>query len=109
MGKYVITSGSQGETFRFRLVAGNGQTILTSETYKSKAGCENGIKSVQNNSQLDTAYERMTSRNGKYYFNLKARNGEIIGNSELYESESGRENGIDSVRRNGSTEVVETE
>jgi uncharacterized protein YegP (UPF0339 family) len=31
------------------LKAGNGQTILGSEGYKTKAACENGIESVKKN------------------------------------------------------------
>lgn len=41
-------------------------------------------------------------------FNLKAGNGQIIGTSELYESEAARENGIESVKKNApDAEVVE--
>ena len=35
--------------FRFRLKAGNGETIAVGEAYDSKAGAKNGIASVQNN------------------------------------------------------------
>jgi len=33
----------------FNLKAGNGQVIGTSQTYKSKDECENGVESVMNN------------------------------------------------------------
>ena len=36
--------------FRFRLVAANGDVILTSDAYKSKLGCTKGIESVRTNS-----------------------------------------------------------
>ena len=45
-------------------------------------------------------FELNTSANGKFYFNLKATNGQIILTSELYESKSGAENGIESVKKN---------
>ncbi|MEG1525348.1 MAG: YegP family protein [Clostridia bacterium] len=35
--------------FRFRLKAKNGEPILSSEGYKSKASCSNGIDSVRKN------------------------------------------------------------
>ena len=35
--------------FRFRLKARNGEVIATSEGYKTKASCENGIESVKKN------------------------------------------------------------
>ncbi|MHB1108229.1 MAG: YegP family protein, partial [Lutibacter sp.] len=47
-------------------------------------------------------------KSGQPYFNLKATNGQIIGNSEMYSSESGMENGIASVKKNApEAEVVE--
>ncbi len=99
MGKFVITTRKNGE-YQFNLKANNGQTILSSEGYKAKSGCVNGIESVKKNSQDDARFERKVSSSGKPYFNLKATNGQIIGSSEMYESESGRDNGIKSVKEN---------
>jgi uncharacterized protein YegP (UPF0339 family) len=99
MGKFVITTRKNGE-FQFNLKAGNGQTILASEGYTTKAACLNGIESVKKNSQDDSKFDIKESSNGKYYFNLKASNGQIIGSSEMYESASGRSNGITSVKTN---------
>jgi len=39
----------KGGEFRFRLKARNGEIIATSEGYKTKASCENGIDSVKKN------------------------------------------------------------
>ncbi|MDX1830428.1 MAG: YegP family protein [Lutibacter sp.] len=99
MAKFEIYTDKRGE-FRFRLKASNGQAILASEGYKAKSGCTNGIESVRKNSQKDSNYERLQSKNGKPYFNLKASNGQVIGTSEMYESTSGMENGIASVKKN---------
>lgn len=99
MGKFVITKRTNGE-FQFNLKAGNGQTILTSEGYTTKAACTNGIESVKTNAQDDGRFDRKEAKNGKPYFNLKAGNGQIIGSSEMYESVSARENGIESVKKN---------
>jgi uncharacterized protein YegP (UPF0339 family) len=106
MSKFVITKRSNGE-YQFNLKAGNGQTILSSEGYSSKAGCDNGIDSVRKNSQDDSKYDRKTSSNGKPYFNLKATNGQIIGTSEMYESEAARDNGIASVKTNAPDATVD--
>jgi len=101
MGKFVITKRSNGE-FQFNLKAGNGQTILTSEGYSSKSGCENGIESVKKNAADDSRFEKKTSANGKHHFSLKASNGQIIGSSEMYESTAARDNGIESVKKNAA-------
>lgn len=99
MGKFVIKQQKDGQHY-FNLVAANGQNILKSEAYTTKAACQNGIESIKKNAELDGRYERKTSTNGKPFFNLKAANGQVIGTSELYESEAGRENGIESVKKN---------
>lgn len=109
MGKFVISTRKNGE-FQFNLKAGNGQTILSSEGYTTRAACENGIESVKKNSADDSKYDRKTSSNDKFYFNLKATNGQVIGSSEMYESSQGMENGIESVKNNApdaSVEVIE--
>lgn len=106
MGKFIIKTRSNGE-YQFNLKAGNGEIILTSEGYKSKAGCENGIASVRENAQDDDRYEMKTSKDGKHYFNLKAGNGQVIGTSEQYESKGGCENGIRSVKTNAPGAAVE--
>lgn len=99
MGKFEITKRKNGE-FQFNLKASNGQVILTSEGYKARNSAENGIESVKKNSQDDAKFERKEAKNGKHYFNLKATNGQIIGTSEMYESEASRNNGIESVKKN---------
>ncbi|WP_333599489.1 YegP family protein [Flavobacterium sp.] len=106
MGKFVITKRTNGD-FQFNLKATNGQVILTSQGYASKAGCENGIDSVKTNASNDARYERKTSSNNKPYFNLTATNGQIIGTSELYESTAARDNGIESVKNNAPGATVE--
>lgn len=106
MGKFILKKRANGE-FQFNLKANNHETILTSEGYSSKAMCKNGIDSVRINSQEDNNYDKRTSINGKYYFNLKAANGEIIGTSELYERSFGRDNGIASVKSNAPDAEIE--
>ncbi|WP_313373812.1 YegP family protein [Chishuiella sp.] len=96
---FEIYQDKAGE-FRFRLKAKNGQNILASEGYKQKASCENGIESVRKNSQDDSKFELITGGTNKWHFNLKATNGQIIGTSQIYETESGAKNGINSVKTN---------
>ena len=106
MGKFIISTRSNGE-FQFVLKAGNHETILTSEGYTAKAGCQNGIESVKKNSTSEGNYEKKISSNGKHYFTLKAANSQVIGTSEMYETTSGRDNGIESVMKNAPGAEVE--
>ena len=97
--KFELLSSRDNQTY-FNLKAANGEIILTSEMYTSKGGAANGITSVKTNAPNDARYDRRTSEAGEPYFVLKAANGEIIGRSEMYSSESGRDNGIQSVKDN---------
>ena len=106
MGEFIISKRKDGE-FQFILQAGNGQTILNSEGYTSKTGCSAGIESVKKNAADDKKYDRKKSSNNKAYFNLKAGNGEIIGASQMYESDQARDHGIDSVKANAPAASVE--
>jgi len=104
-GKFEIKKTASGQ-FMFNLKAGNGEIILTSEQYVSKAGASNGIASVRTNSQIDSRFEERTSTGGSPYFVLKASNGEIIGRSEMYSSTSAMKNGIGSVKSNAPSATV---
>ena len=99
MGSFVLSKRKNGE-IQFVLKAGNGQVILASEGYTTKAACTNGVESVRKNSQVDARFDKLEAKNGKPYFNLKATNGQIIGSSEMYESVTARDNGIESVKKN---------
>jgi uncharacterized protein YegP (UPF0339 family) len=104
-GTFVIEVGKTGK-YRFNLRSGNHQVILSSETYDSKAGAENGIESVRKNATDDSQVMRKTAKDGSPYFVIKAKNGETIGKSEMYSSSSGMENGIKSVAANAPTATV---
>lgn len=107
MGKFEVTKRTNGE-FQFNLKAGNGQVILTSEGYKAKPSCMNGIESVKKNSQDEARFEKKVAKNGKHHFNLKSTNGQIVGSSQMYASEDGCDNGIESVQKNApDAEVVD--
>ena len=98
MAKFIISRRTNFE-WQFKLLADNGQIILLSEGYTTRTSCEAAVASVKSNALSDNNYIRKTSVNMKYYFVLKALNGEIIGTSELYESQAGRENGISAVKK----------
>ena len=106
MGKFVITTRKNGE-FQFNLKAGNGQTILSSEGYSTKASCMNGVEAVRKNAQDDVRFEEKQSSNGKFHFVLKATNGQIIGTSEMYESKASCDNGIESVKKNAPEATID--
>ena len=106
MAGWFELSKSSNDQFRFVLKAGNGEIILTSELYTTRAAAEKGIASVRVNSPQDAHYEKKTATNGKFHFNLKAGNHQVIGTSQLYATEQSRDKGIASVKSNGASETV---
>jgi uncharacterized protein len=46
-------------------------------------------------------FEINKSKNGKFHFNLKAGNGQIILSSQMYEAKAGATQGVESCRANG--------
>lgn len=112
MGKFVVKTTKSG--FVFNLKAGNGEVIATSESYKSKDSCLNGVESVRRNcvggveDQTVEGYEKLThpkfevyaDKAGEFRFRLKAGNGEVIAVSEGYKAKQSCMNGIESVKKN---------
>lgn len=104
MAKFELYTSKNGE-FRFRLKANNGQTILTSEGYKTKAAAKNGIASVGKNAKRKGAFETRVGRNKKHYFSLKSTNGQVVGTSQGYAAAAGCKKGMESVMKNAGAEV----
>ncbi len=105
-GKFVTSVGKDGKHY-FVLKAGNGETILQSQGYASAKSRDNGIESVRKNSQDPKRFEKKVAKNGKFFFTLNATNGQVIGKSQMYKTERGRNNGIDSVARNAPEASVQ--
>lgn len=97
--KFEISNRSTGE-FQFNLKAGNGHVILSSEGYSSLPACQMGVESVRMHSADPAHFECKTAKDGSPYFSLKASNGQVIGQSEMYSSMSARDTGIESVMTN---------
>ena len=102
---FEIYQSEKSGKFYFRLKAGNGEVILTSQAYKDKAGCSNGVASVAKNGCDESKFEVKEAADGRGYFVLKAGNGQIIGQSQMYKSDSGLKNGIASVGKNAGGKV----
>lgn len=96
--KFQIYMGKDGQYY-FRLVAANGQNILSSEGYASKAACKAGAESVKENAGRDERYVSKKGKGGKFHFTLTAPNGQVIGSSQMYASAQTCKRGIEAVKR----------
>lgn len=108
MAYFTLYTGKDGQYY-FNLKAGNHETLVKSEGYKAKASALNGIESVRKNSPEEGRYEAKTTSNDKYYFNLKATNGQVIATSGMYSTEDGRDNGIKVVMRDAADAELKEE
>ncbi|MBU9816418.1 YegP family protein [Rahnella sp. C60] len=97
---YELIKARNGQ-YHFILKAGNGEILLTSEMYASKASAENGILSVQNNVSEEAQYEIKPTKDGQFYFVLKAKNHQVIAISEMYTAPRTAKKGVLSVIKNG--------
>ena len=104
--KYVLKK-SKNSKFFFNLLATNGQAILSSEMYEAKPSAVNGIESVRKNGTVEARFDKLTAKDGSPYFTLKATNGQIIGQSEMYTTAAARDNGIASVMKNAAEAVLD--
>ena len=120
MGKYVIKSTEKGS--RFNLLANNNEVIATSQLYKSLSACKQGAASVQACAPIASVEDQTVEgweetkcpkfqvykdKAGEFRFRLLAKNGQNICASEGYKAKPSCMNGIDSVRRNADSEIVE--
>ncbi|MEW4412254.1 DUF1508 domain-containing protein [Clostridium sp. AN503] len=123
MGKFVIKKTKTG--FVFNVVAGNGETIATSQVYKAKTSCKKGIRSVKATSAAaeiedhtledvkefsNPKFEVYTDKSGETRFHLRARNGQIVAVSQAYKEKASAVKGIESIKKNApDAPVVEAE
>jgi uncharacterized protein YegP (UPF0339 family) len=99
-GKFELKK-SKSDQYFFSLLAGNGQTILASEMYESKASALAGMESVRKNAADDARYVRLDAKDGSPYFTLRAGNNQVIAQSQMYASAAARDKGIESCKTNG--------
>lgn len=98
------TSGARVEVleseagFRFNLHAKNGEIVLSSESYTTKAAAWNGAFAIQDAAALEGSFEIKTATDNRFYFTLTAQNGQIVGVSQLYTTRESAQAGIASVQ-----------
>ncbi len=105
--KVLLKKSQAAEPFTFSFLDDDGKVIVKSENYAQKASAKNGIESVKKNSKLDTKYVLKESKNGKFFFNLKAGNGQIIATSALFNTEADRAKAIELLKSKAASAPVE--
>lgn len=118
MPKFQVYKDDNGQC-RFRLLADNNKIVATGEAYKQYAGCINGVKSIQKNCNAaieDTTvegaeklknpkFEVYKDTANQFRFRLKASNGQIIAESEGYETKEACLDGVSVIRKSCEAEI----
>ncbi|NPA44760.1 MAG: YegP family protein [Chlorobi bacterium] len=105
--KVLLKKSEAAEPFTFNFVDNGGKVIVKSENYAQKASAKNGIESVKKNSKFDERYELKSAKNGKFFFNLKATNGQIVATSMFFATESDRAKAIELLKAEAQDAPVE--
>lgn len=96
----------KNKDYYFRIKAANDDKLLQSEGYKTKQGCENGIETLKDHASDETSYERIKTDKNQFYFVIKAKNGKVLGTSEVYTTKANMEKALKSVKNN--VNLIET-
>ena len=62
---------------------------------------------MQKNAADTERYVIKQAKGGRHFFNLRARNGQVIGTSQMYKSDSGLKNGIRAIAKNAPKAKVQ--
>ncbi len=85
-------------SYSFQVKNEVGNTILYSISFATQIAVDKTVSELIPLIDKPGVFERKTDYNGKFLFNLKNLNGQVIGRSQLYDSEAGMENGINNVK-----------
>ena len=122
MWKFIIRKNAQAK-IDYLLKDGSGRVILHSGVYSSDNACRKGIASVTRNSRTENIedytgstevpllkhpkYEIYRAQDGKYWFQLKATNGQVVGLSSSFASRENCLEVLESLREHGHEAIVD--
>lgn len=89
----------ENNTYNFSLNTPNGNSLFKSVGFSSKEEIKNVVNGLNLIEKQEYIFERKTDHAGNFLFNLKDKKGQLIGNSQLYGSEAGMENGIKNLKK----------
>lgn len=96
VGRFEVFRGLDGKHY-FHLRARNGEIVLQSQAYSSRAKATAGVASVQSNGLVAARYSVLAAADGRFSFVLKATNGQVVGRGQLYASRWNAERGVETV------------
>ncbi|NNE75933.1 MAG: DUF1508 domain-containing protein [Pricia sp.] len=102
-GKVIEKFRDNDTSYRFKVKTKSGHTLLNSIAFTQKEDVDKVVQQLQTIKISNNYFERKTDHEGHFLFNLKDANGNLIGHSQLYDSEMGMENGIKNLQNQIAT------
>ena len=96
--KFLVTSDSTHQ-LSFVLTARNGQILLESPAFSSLDKCRDGIQAIRDHAAQDEHYQRQTTTEKKWYFELTSAEGSLLATGRPYTQRHGCERGIRAAKR----------
>jgi uncharacterized protein YegP (UPF0339 family) len=105
--KVILKKGLTKEPYTFAFIDSEGKSVVRSENYQAKKGALNGIASIKKNCVNDRRYETKETKNGKFYFNVKASNGQVVGTSAFFSTMEERSSAVARFKADAADAAVE--
>ncbi len=104
MGKWIVEYKGE-EEYLSKLLASNGEVMLTSEIYKSEDGAVAGISSICRGVQ-NGKFVIYQDKNSNYYYKLKSSNNRLLCVGEIYKSKDQCLKAVETVKRIASGSMI---
>jgi len=106
--KYKIFQSEHNKKYYFHFEDKEANLMLKSQGYEDRASCEKGVKSVLANASNGELYNPQQAEDGRFFFDIQAPNGEVIGTSSLYKTTDEAENAINKVLNMSNVTEIES-
>lgn len=97
------------DEYYFKLAEDRNDNLMRSEGYTTAAARDQRIASVRVHAPNDAGYERSSTTEGKWYFNLRTSNSSIVCNSQMYDTILAMEAGINEAKSAAANAVITDE
>ncbi|WP_149275580.1 YegP family protein [Pareuzebyella sediminis] len=80
--------------YRYHIKAQSGNILFNSIPYSTRQKAEQAVNDLRGMQITRNQFERKTDHEGRFLFYIYDKQGKLLGDSQLYDSEMGLENGI---------------
>lgn len=89
---------SKSDNFKFFVKSETGKVLLKSIPFAEEQVLNETLEILSESISINKSFERKTNFSGQFLFELKNKQGKLIGKSGFYSSEAGMENGIKNLK-----------